>query len=211
MTSNSVGAMRLIPLPSEVEQKAGRFVFTPETVIVADTPNQWNATYLQDLMAPPTGFPLPVQTDEPLQANVIRLATARNGEALGREGYTLTVSPKAVIIEAAEPAGAFYGLQTLRQLLPVEIEKRTFVPGVVWRVPCITITDTPRFEWRGYMMDEGRHFHGKETLLRTLDLMALQMLNVLHWHLTEDKGWRVEIKQYPDFPKYIPPRNNVIN
>jgi hexosaminidase len=100
-------------------------------------------------------------------------------------------------LKAPKPTGLFYAIQTLRQLLPVEIEKRALVSGGVWQVPCVDIEDSPRFGWRGYMMDEGRHFHGKETLLRTLDLMAMQKLNVLHWHLTEDQGWRIEIEQYP--------------
>jgi hexosaminidase len=107
------------------------------------------------------------------------------------------VSSTGVIIEAPEPAGVFYGIQTLRQLLPLEIERRQPLPRAAWEIPGVTIRDAPRFGWRGYMMDEGRHFHGKETMLRTLDLMALQKLNVLHWHLTEDQGWRLEITRYP--------------
>ena len=189
--------LSIVPLPAEVEKRAGEFVITSETAIVTDAPNRQNATYLRALVAPPTGFPLSVQTGEPAQTNVIRLALGRDQETLGREGYTLTGSPEAITIEAAETAGVFYGIQTLRQLLPVEIERRAFVRGVPWQIPCVAITDTPRFEWRGYMMDEGRHFHGQETMLRTLDLMALQKLNVLHWHLTEDQGWRIEIKPYP--------------
>ena len=190
-------ALSIIPLPAEIQKQSGQFTITPETAITADAANRQNATYLRNLVAPPTGFPLPIQGGEHAQANVIRLALGGDRDTCGREGYTLTVSPQAVTIKAAEPAGVFYGIQTLRQLLPVEIERRAPVTGVAWRVPCVTVRDAPRFGWRGYMIDEGRHFHGQETIRRALDLMALQKLNVLHWHLTEDQGWRIEIKQYP--------------
>ena len=189
--------LSVIPLPVEIEKRAGEFIISPDTTIVADADNQRNATYLRDLLAPPTGFALHIRADQPEQAPCIHLKTDGDRKALGREGYSLTVSAEAIIVEAPETTGIFYGIQTLRHLLPVEIEKRAFVPNVVWRIPCVVVEDTPRFEWRGFMMDEGRHFHGTETMLRTLDLMALQKLNILHWHLTEDQGWRIEIKRYP--------------
>jgi hexosaminidase len=102
-----------------------------------------------------------------------------------------------VHIAAPEASGVFYGIQSLRQLLPVEVERRSPVPNSAWQTPCVTIRDWPRFPWRGYMLDEGRHFHGKQTVLHILDWMALQKLNALHWHLTEDQGWRIEITRYP--------------
>ena len=119
-------------------------------------------------------------------------------EALGREGYRLAVAPEAVTIEAPQTTGIFYGIQSLRQLLPVEVEERHPISGVDWRIACLEIIDRPRFPWRGFMLDEGRHFHGNETVRLTLDLMALQKLNVFHWHLTEDQGWRIEIKHIPN-------------
>jgi hexosaminidase len=161
---------------------------------MADEANQQNAIYLRELLAPPTGFALPIQTDGPGRTHVIRLATT---PSLGKEGYTLTISPHAIRIQASDTAGVLYGIQTLRQLLPPQIEKHTLVSDVAWQVPCLEIRDAPQFSWRGYMLDVGRHFHDKATIQRTLDLMALQKLNVLHWHLTEDQGWRIEIKQYP--------------
>ena len=180
----------IIPLPSTIRQSTGTFTLTPETVIVSDADNRWNATYLRNLIAPSTGLALPVQVGEPTGNAVIRLHTGGDRDTLGREGYTLSVSPDAVTVEAPTTAGVSYGIQTLRQLLPPQIEQRSPVANTTWEVPCVEIEDAPRFAWRGYMMDEGRHFHGKETMLRTLDLMALQELNVLHWHLTEDQGWR---------------------
>jgi hexosaminidase len=187
----------IIPRPAEIEPGTDQFVLTTETVIVVDESNRWNAAYLQDLLSPPTGFPLPIQLDEPRRTNAIRLLSGDDHAGLGREGYRLVVSPTEVTIEAPQAAGVFYGIQTLRQLLPVEVERRAFVASMDWQIKCVTIHDWPRFEWRGYMLDEGRHFHGKQTVLRALDLMALQKLNILHWHLTEDQGWRIEIERYP--------------
>jgi hexosaminidase len=168
---------------------------------------------LRGLLAAPTGFPLRIQTSVrgaapkgiclrlepglPSRTGVPPVFAARTVESLGREGYRLEVQAEVVIIEALTPTGIFYGIQSLRQLLPVEVEERHPIPGADWSIPCQVITDRPRFAWRGFMLDEGRHFHGKETVLQTLDLMALQKLNVFHWHLTEDQGWRIEIKKYP--------------
>jgi hexosaminidase len=187
----------LIPLPAELKLRPGEFRLTPEADILTDDSNHWNADYLRGLLATPTGFPLRVRTGDREAKNVIRLHLEPGLESLGREGYRLEVRPEAVIIEAPMTTGVFYGIQSLRQLLPVEIEQRHPAPGVGWSLPCQVITDRPRFAWRGFMLDEGRHFQGKETVLLTLDLMALQKINVLHWHLTEDQGWRIEIKKYP--------------
>jgi hexosaminidase len=189
--------MPIIPLPSRMEPCSGAFQLTADMVILADLPDRWNAAYLHDLLAAPTGFPLPVRAFDQAGKNAICLRVDPALASLGREGYRLAVSPEAVTVAAPETAGVFYGLQSLRQLLPVEVEERQPVSGVNWQVDCLVITDRPRFSWRGFMLDEGRHFQGKETVLRTLDLMALQKLNVFHWHLTEDQGWRIEIKKYP--------------
>ena len=189
--------MPIIPLPSRIETRSGVFQLTAETAILADPPNLWNADFLRRLLAASTGFPLPVRAFDRAGNNAICLRLNPGLESLGKEAYSLAVSPETVTIEAHDPAGIFYGLQTLRQLLPVEVESPQPVFGVNWQLACLVITDTPRFSWRGFMLDEGRHFHGKATVLLTLDLMALQKLNVFHWHLTEDQGWRIEIKKYP--------------
>ncbi len=189
--------MNIIPLPSQIEMRSGIFRLTSRTVILTDPPNRWNAGYLQTFLSAPTGFPLPVGTSEQAGQDSIRLHLDPGLAALGREGYRLTVSPTQVTVEAPETTGVFYGLQSLRQLLPIQIEERHPVSGVDWQVACLVITDRPRFTWRGFMLDEGRHFQGRDTVLQTLDLMALHKLNVFHWHLTEDQGWRIEIKKYP--------------
>ncbi len=183
----------VVPRPTRVERRAGRFRLTPDTVIVSDERNRRNASYLRDLLAPPTGFQLPIRAASPPHNTAIVLNTDGEGTA----SYKLAISTRQVVISAAQATGVFYGLQTFRQLLPVEIERRRLVSGVEWSAPCLTIHDAPRFRWRGYMLDEGRHFHGAETVRRALELMALQKLNVFHWHLTEDQGWRIEIRRYP--------------
>ncbi|HEY5270204.1 MAG TPA: beta-N-acetylhexosaminidase [Anaerolineales bacterium] len=193
--------MDIIPFPAKIERQTGELCLTREITILTDTANRWNADYLRGLLAAPTGFPLRVQTGGRTAKNVIRLRLDPTLDGLGREGYRLEVRPEVIVIEAPGTAGVFYGIQTLRQLLPVEIEERRPVSDLDWRVPCVLIEDRPRFAWRGFMLDEGRHFQGKETAMLTLDLMALQKLNVLHWHLTEDQGWRIEIKKYPKLTK----------
>jgi hexosaminidase len=187
----------ILPLPAEIEEHPGEFRLTPATVIQADGPNRQNADILQRLLAGATGFPLPVRAAEGAAENAIRLRLDPGLASLGDEGYRLEVKAEGVSLEAPTTTGIFYGIQSLRQLLPAEIESTTPLPGVDWRLPCLTVRDRPRFAWRGFMLDEGRHFHGQATVLQLLDLMALQKLNVFHWHLTEDQGWRIEIKKYP--------------
>jgi hexosaminidase len=189
--------MNLIPLPVEMKTRDGKFSLTDKTSIVTDEANLWNAGYLHKLLSIPTGFPLQVQTSGRAQEDFINLSLETGLAGLGAEGYRLSITPDAIVIEAPGTAGIFHGIQTLRQLLPSEVEYRQPVPGVDWSIPCVLIEDQPRFSWRGFMLDEGRHFQGKDTVLLTLDLMAMQKLNVLHWHLSEDQGWRIEITKYP--------------
>ena len=117
---------------------------------------------------------------------------------LPAEAYKLNVSKKQVRIEASRPAGFYYALQTLKQLMP-----RNVMAGVAtsdhsqWSLPSVEIEDAPRFEWRGFMLDEGRHFFGKDEIKRVIDMMAIYKMNRFPWHLTEDQGWRIEIKKYP--------------
>jgi hexosaminidase len=118
----------------------------------------------------------------------------------GGEGYRLLVTEQSVLLAAATTAGLFYGVQTLRQLLPVAVERGGVVRGedaTVWSIPAVAIEDAPRFEYRGMHLDVGRHFMSTSFIKKYLDLMALYKLNRFHWHLTEDQGWRIEIKQYP--------------
>jgi hexosaminidase len=188
--------MDMIPLPASLRNLPGEFHLTPETVISTDGANRWNADFLRSLLAGPTGFPLPIRSGEQAIDQTIQLRLTGGMETLGSEGYRLEIRPGKIEIEAAATAGVFYGIQSLRQLLPPEIENKAQT-NVDWKMECHVIEDRPRFPWRGFMLDEGRHFQGKETVFLTLDLMALQKLNIFHWHLTEDQGWRIEIERYP--------------
>jgi len=131
------------------------------------------------------------------RAGAIVLALDPADADLGDEGYRLKVTNAPVVIKGSKPAGVFYGVQTFYQLLPVEVEKSQPTPGIAWSVPCIRIEDKPRFPWRGMHLDVGRHFFSKDSVKRYIDLLAAYKVNTFHWYLTEDQGWRIEIKKYP--------------
>jgi hexosaminidase len=187
--------IQIIPQPVSVVPGKGSFVFTAHTQIVAAATQQALAEQLRDYLRPATGFPFPiVRVAGP---SSVTIAIDRTLKRLGPEGYRLEITRGAIRIRAFEPAGIFYGIQSLRQLLPPDLMRRTPVDGVRWAVPFATIEDTPRFSWRGSHLDVARHFMPKEFVLKFLDLMAMHKLNVLHWHLVDDQGWRIEIKKYP--------------
>ncbi len=132
-------------------------------------------------------------------------------KAIAPEGYRLNITTEKITITAAAPAGFFYALQTLKQLLPRNV--MAVVPGDKGRnysVPCVDIEDEPRFAWRGFMLDEGRHFYGKEEIKKIIDVMAAYKMNRFHWHLTEDQGWRIEIKKYPKLTEVGAWRNSKV-
>lgn len=119
-------------------------------------------------------------------------------ESLGSEAYNLNVTTGKIEIKASKPAGFFYALQTLKQLMPRNVMAAVADTNVKeWSLPVVTIYDEPVFSWRGFMLDEGRHFYGKEEIKKILDVMSAYKMNRFHWHLTEDQGWRIEIKKYP--------------
>lgn len=118
-------------------------------------------------------------------------------EEVSPEGYELTVSDRNVTVSAPDYNGFFYAVQTIKQMLPVSVYGHKCSPFDAWRLPCCTIKDSPRFGYRGILIDEARHFFGKNEMFRVLDIMSVYKLNRLHWHITDDQGWRVEIKKYP--------------
>ena len=139
-----------------------------------------------------SGFKFAVQKAAILTNSVI----IDTDKSLPKEGYTLAVTPEKINIKAADYNGALYALQTLRQLLPNEVESTKLVKRD-WLVPAVTITDAPQYQWRGLMLDVSRHFFPKEYILKTLDRMAMLKLNTFHFHLVDNEGWRIEIKKYP--------------
>lgn len=193
----SLAEPAIIPVPVEVTQGEGQFILTSETTLVAAEDAAPKARYLIDVLAPATGFTFQTASKPP-KANYIELRIdGALADELASEGYTLDVTPTRTVIAASKPAGLFYGIQTLRQLLPPQILRSAYVEGVEWTIPCLTIKDKPRFEWRGLLIDPARHFIPKADVLRFIDGMAFHKYNRLQIHLTDSEGWRLEIKKYP--------------
>ncbi|MFJ6699584.1 beta-N-acetylhexosaminidase [Streptomyces sp. NPDC091272] len=184
--------LNLIPRPSQFSRSQGEFVLHPGTALRVGPGAESAAALLRTLLAPATGLPLPAARD-----GRVVLVVDRALSGLGDEGYGLTVGPDAVILRAARPEGLFRGIQSLRQLLPPEALLSFPTPGVRWTLPCVQITDVPRFAWRGAMLDVARHFQPVSFLRRFVDLLAFHKLNVLHLHLTDDQGWRLPVPGYP--------------
>lgn len=183
----------VIPYPATVMEGEGSFVFTEKTVIAFEEKEL--APVVKDfavLFKTPAGFVPKLKANSKKGEVCIR-----KDDSIREEGYTLEVSPEKIDIKVAGAKGAFYALQTLRQLLPPAIEAAESREGIVWEVPAITIADEPRFGYRGLMVDVARYFIPKEHLLRIIDTMGMLKLNKLHLHLTDDNGWRLEIKRYP--------------
>ncbi len=187
----------LIPQPVFLEVGDGTFEMGPAARVVASGPAKAEAHKLIEALAPAMGFRLKLVEGGADQHAIVLSLDAALKEQLGAEGYKLDVSPKRIDIRAAEPAGLFYGIQTLRQLLPAAAFSKTKVEGVQWSVPCVKITDYPRFGWRGLLIDPARHFIPKEDMLRFTDAMAVHKFNRLQVHFTDNQGWRLEIKKYP--------------
>jgi hexosaminidase len=190
----------IIPLPQKMELQAGTFTLTPDTRVYVDSASRATAKFLTTRLRQSTGYPFKTHTkyfSSKSIKNGILLTTKDANTNSGAEGYELIVATNSVVIRAPTQAGLFYGVQTLFQLLPPEIFSSNVVANVNWQIPCVQIEDWPRFKWRGLMLDVSRHFFNKSEVETILDAMALHKLNVFHWHLTDDQGWRIEIKKYP--------------
>lgn len=182
----------LIPRPQEANYTSQSFTFRHSTRIGIgqDTTLNAMARYLNRQLEPAFGFTLPVGEKGDI---TLRLTDETD---LGNEGYRLHVSTDAIELTAYRPAGIFYGMQTLLQMLPADIKSSQPVERT-WDIACTSITDQPAFPWRGLMLDVSRHFFGKDEIKRLLDQMAEYKFNVFHWHLSDDQGWRIEIKSLP--------------
>ncbi|HEY0054798.1 MAG TPA: family 20 glycosylhydrolase [Pedobacter sp.] len=187
----------IIPEPVEMVRSEGFFLLPEEiTIKSASSPEIINtANLLKKRIATATGSKVNISHKDDQAA--IRLQLNSEAEAaLGKEGYRLIVNQKQIIIKANQPAGLFYAVQTLLQLFPKEIESAKSLKGK-WRVPCVQIADFPRFAWRGLMFDVSRHFFTKEDVKKYIDNMVKYKYNLLHLHLTDDEGWRIQIKSLP--------------
>lgn len=190
--------LSLFPTPRQAESAYGRFTLDDATSIITSDLDlgQLLATYLR----PATGFELPIQvcdnTNDADLNNVIVLELT-DTPAASDEAYTLKVSEATTEIAAPDAKGLVNGMQTLRQLLPPQIMSGEKVDAIDWRIPALSISDAPAFGWRGLHLDVSRHMFSADEIKTFIDLMVFYKFNTLHWHLTDDQGWRIEIKKYP--------------
>jgi hexosaminidase len=191
----AAAGLGLIPRPQQVLHRTeGWFTLGARTVIDADEGSAAVAAWLRGALGAPTGLPLPSGTGP---GDAVTLRVDPGIDAASPEGYRLAVRPGGVTVTGGSAAGVFYGAQTLRALLPATAYRRARIDDGPWRLPLADIADRPRHGWRGTLLDVARHFLPKQDLLRFIDLIALHKLNVLHLHLTDDQGWRIEIRRHP--------------
>ena len=195
-------SIAIIPKPLAMQVHDGHFVLTNSTAVTttsSDADVKESIQWFIDKIATSTGYHLSTKRSS---KNAISLILNKQADtSLHDEGYTLKVTPSMVTITANKPAGLFYGLQTVLQLLPPSIESVTEVQNVKWTMPCVDIKDVPRFGWRGLMLDVSRHFFTKQEVEEYIDQMARYKYNTLHLHLADDQGWRIEIKSLPELTK----------
>lgn len=195
--------IQIIPQPLSIKTSAGFFTLKPDTKIyLPNDEKDWAtaAEYLKLSIEPATGYALEYQSIAQNTPNTADNAIffQHDPEMTNQEAYQLDIKPNAVFIRAGSAAGAFYAVQTLRQLFPPEIYgSKLSNRETPWTAPCCTIQDAPRFAYRGLHLDVGRHYFPASFIKRYIDLLATHKLNTFHWHLTEDQGWRIEIKKYP--------------
>ena len=186
----------LIPQPQQFQKKSSTFIINEETMIIASAECENEGRYLRELIEASSTFQLKIIKALPANpSNYIQLATIKATEKPPSETYSLNIDSLGIVINGSDAAGVFRGIQTLRQMLPAAFhaqEKRA-----AWGLMGVVIQDQPAFAWRGMLLDCCRHFFPKEVVKKYIDLLAYYKMNTLHWHLTEDQGWRIEIERYP--------------
>src|SRR5579862_7697763 len=192
--------LSIIPKPLHEEIHKGMFTLNGETRIVYFAKNAEVRSTVEQFAArvrTATGYKLPIKDGyEMPSANFIFFDYVRD-KSLGEEGYRLNIDRNRVVIDANADGGLYYGMQTLLQLFPPEIYSPKAMRDMKWKLPCVSIADAPRFLWRGMHLDVSRHFFPKDFVETYIDMIAMHKMNVFHWHLTDDQGWRIEIKKYP--------------
>ncbi|MGL5681955.1 MAG: beta-N-acetylhexosaminidase [Marinifilaceae bacterium] len=192
--------IQIVPKPQTLVQSDGApFAVTAQKAIVYSPEFEAEANYLSEIIAQSTGMELAVKKGGAKRnaINIIRDTVL----VKGAEAYRLDVTSKQVNIYAAGNAGAFYGIQSLLQLLPSAIYSPVIVKNVEWNIPAVQVEDAPAYPWRGMMLDVARYFYPKEFVMKYIDMMAMYKMNYLHLHLIDDSGWRLEIKKYPELTK----------
>jgi hexosaminidase len=198
--------VNIIPQPVSLQTRAGKFILSNKTTLAAkDAEDRKIADLFNEYLKQVYGCKLDV--DNQASKNYIHLSTKKFIRAPDKDAYTLKVTANGISIEGDTYAGTFYGMQTLIQLLPVENEK---AKNVNWSIPFVTIQDYPRFSYRGMHLDVARHFFPVDFVKKYIDYLALHKMNYFHWHLTDDQGWRIEIKKYPKLTQIGGWRNGTI-
>lgn len=187
--------INIIPMPAELQQQEGNFTLKNGATFYASTPEAKKvAEFFIKKLQQPTGYTFNLAEGEGKDGITLTLDP---NLSLNEEGYQMTVTADQVKITAKAANGLFYGMQTMLQLLPAEVESPELVKNIAWTAPCVTISDEPRFGYRGNLIDVCRHFMTVEDLKRNIDVLSMFKINTVHLHLTEDQGWRIEIKKYP--------------
>ena len=184
----------IVPLPTTMELTGGSYELNSQTTIACD-PGAADCAHLLRHYLDVTGLPLAPGTAHAPAGITLRLTPGEAGP--GAEGYQLSATLDGVHISAVSTAGLRHGIQTLRQLLPPQVFGTKPQHGLIWRIPCVEISDSPRFGWRGSLLDVGRWYMPMDYLYRYVETLAVHKLNRFHLHLTEDQGWRFEVKRYP--------------
>ena len=188
--------INITPIPLELTQKEDTFKLSKSIVFVSGNADiDKVAAYFSAKIKASTGYDIKTVKDKPASGYIDLSITPELG--VNDEGYTLDITNQGIDIQAKTPQGLFYGMQTVMQLLPAEIESPTLVKNIAWNIPAVTVKDEPRFKYRGLHLDVCRHFADVDFLKKQLDVLAMFKINKFHWHLTEDQGWRIEIKKYP--------------
>ncbi len=187
----------IVPKPQKLLEEPGQFVFNERTSLAFDKQLP-KVGYVVDFIRDHFGLPMNFSFPKATQADSNVIVLKIDPSIKGPDGaYRLNISPQKIEINAPNARGLFYGIQTIRQLLPAAIESRDTVVGQEWTIPCAKIEDAPRFSYRGLHLDVGRHFFPVKFIKKYIDLIAFNKMDYFHWHLTEDQGWRIEIKKYP--------------
>ena len=205
---NEQNNISIIPQPVSVSLQKGYFLLTPQTTVISADKNAGEvANFLSELLHHNYGYSIGGKPGKVLSSSVNTKAgielniNKKENTSIGDEGYTLKVTSEKIMLLANKPQGLFYGIQTLMQLLPPKNNDDAHTKNIQFKIPCVDITDYPRFGYRGMMLDVSRHFFSKEFVKKYIDEMAKYKFNVFHWHLTDDQGWRIEIKGLPELTK----------
>lgn len=200
---SEVKTLKIIPYPQKVTLKADSFEIQKKTVIVSHVSNSQEQNVIQafkDRLKKVTGYNLKIQNSIPenYKGNVIEFVNSLN---LPAEGYEISIDSHKTTIKSSTANGCFYALQTIYQMLPPDIYGKSEIENVKWVLPGVEIQDQPRFSYRGMHLDVSRHFFSVEFIKKYIDELAMHKMNTFHWHLTDDQGWRIEIKKYPELTK----------